>query len=224
MRRRRLTRGVEGHMVLSKVSFQIGNANLREDAMFSNQGEGFQWAALTVLGLVAGLALALPMGVPLFAILGAMVGTPVVLSIVGLGLGTAQWPIIRRHVASSGWWIVVSALGMGAGLAVGVILIEQVGRAVIGGQVNFRMLGVAARAASFGTIGMVGGASLGLAQWLVPRRHAASCKSWISVNALSLAVGLASGALFADVFVAGGGAVAGIWRLRASGGAHARAH
>src|SRR5260370_24732651 len=177
----------------------MGNANLQEDAMAHNEGEGFEWAVLTVLGLVAGLALALPLGVPLFAILGAMVGTPVVLSIVGLGLGTAQWPIIRRHVASSGWWIVVSALGMGVGLA-GVILVEQVGRAVIGGQVNFRMLGVAARAASFGTIGMMGGACLGLAQWLVLRRHAARCKSWISGNAVRLSVGFASGSLLADVF------------------------
>jgi hypothetical protein len=131
-----------------------------------------------------------------------MVGTPVVLSIVGFGVGAAQWPIIRRHVASSGWWIVVSALGMGVGLTVGVILVEQVGRAVLGGQVNFRMLGVAGRAASFGTIGMVGGASLGLAQWLVLRRHAARCKNWIVVNALSLGVGLASGSLLADVLVA----------------------
>jgi hypothetical protein len=178
--------------------------------MAPNQGEGFQWAALTVLGLVAGLALALPLGVPLFAILGAMVGTPVVLSIVGLGLGTAQWPIIRRHVASSGWWIVVSALGMGVGLTAGVVLVEQVGRAVMGGPINFRMLGVAARAASFGTIGMMAGVSLGLAQWLVLRRHAASCKSWISVNALSLAAGLASGSLLADVLVAKSGSVARI--------------
>ena len=83
--------------------------------MAPNQGEGFQWAALTVLGLVAGLALALPLGVPLFAILGAMAGTPVVLSIVGLGLGTAQWPIIRRHVASSGWWDRGERIGDGCG-------------------------------------------------------------------------------------------------------------
>ena len=161
--------------------------------MAHRHGEGFQWVALTVLGLVAGLALALPLGVPIFAILGAMVGTPVVLSIVGFSLGTAQWPIIRRHVASSGWWIVASALGMAVGLTAGVVLVEQIGRAVMGGQVNFRMLGVAGRAASFGTIGLMAGASLGLAQWLVLRRHAASCKSWISVNAMSLAAGLAWG-------------------------------
>jgi len=170
--------------------------------MAHGRGEGFQWVGLTVLGLVAGLALALPLGVPIFAVLGAMVGTPVVLSIVGFGVGTAQWPVIRRHVASSGWWIVVSALGMAVGLTVGVILVEQVGRAVLGGQVNFRMLGVAGRAASFGTIGMMAGAALGLAQWLVLRRHAASCKSWIIVNALSLGVGLASGSLLGDVLVA----------------------
>ena len=60
---------------------------------------------------------------------------------------------------------------MGVGLTAWVILVEQVGRAVLGGQVNFRMLGVAARAASFGTIGMMAGASLGLAQWLVLQRE-----------------------------------------------------
>jgi hypothetical protein len=96
------------------------------------------------------------------------------------------------------------------GLTVGVILVEQVGRAVLGGQVNFRMLGVAGRAASFGTIGMIGGASLGLAQWLVLRRHAASCKSWISVNALSLGVGLASGSLLADVLFPRSGSLASV--------------
>jgi hypothetical protein len=98
-----------------------------------------------------------------------------------------------------------------------VILVEQVGRALTGGQVNFRMLGVAARAASFGTIGMMAGASLGLAQWLVLRRHAASCKSWISVNALSLAVGLASGSLMADVLVARSGSVVSIGLMLAVG-------
>jgi hypothetical protein len=185
--------------------------------MTHGHGEGFQWVALTVVGLVAGLALALPLGVPIFAVLGAMVGTPVVLSIVGFGVGTAQWPIIRRHVASSGWWIVVSALGMGVGLTVGVILVEQVGRAVLGGQVNFRMLGVAGRVASFGTIGMMAGASLGLAQWLVLRRHAARCKNWIIVNALSLGVGLASGSLLADVLVPRSGSLASVGIMLAIG-------
>lgn len=187
--------------------------------MTSSQTERLQWVALTVIGLVAGLALALPLGIPIFAILGAMAGTPVVLSIVGLGVGTAQWPIIRRHMPSSGWWIALSTLGMAVGLTAGVILVEQVGRALTGGPVNFRMLGVAARAVSFGTIGLMGGGFLGLAQWLVLRRHARGCNRWISVNAWSLAAGLASGSLLADQFFARAGSLASIGMLLVIGSA-----
>jgi hypothetical protein len=178
--------------------------------MNHTQRERLQWAALTMVGLIAGLALALPLGVPIFAVLGAMVGTPVVLSIVGLGLGTAQWPIIRRHMSSSGWWILASVLGMAVGLTVGVILVEQIARATIGGQPNFRTLGVAARAASFGTIGVMAGASLGLSQWLVLRRHVPDCRNWIAVNIWSLGAGLASGSLLADVLGARSGSLASV--------------
>ncbi|HEY6388149.1 MAG TPA: hypothetical protein VIX91_20920 [Candidatus Acidoferrum sp.] len=176
--------------------------------MNSSQAERFQWIALTVVGLVAGLALALPLGVPIFAIAGAMVGTPIVLSIVGLSLGTAQWPIIRRHLSSSWWWVVASAVGMALGLTAGVILVEQVGRAIIGGPVNFRMLGVAERAASFATIGVMAGGSLGLAQWLVLRRRAHKCKRWIRVNAWSLGAGLSCSSFLADALVARPGSLA----------------
>ncbi len=189
--------------------------------------ERAQWIGLTILGLVAGVALALPLGVPIFAIAGAMAGTPLVLGIVGLGLGTAQWPIMRRHFTKSWIWIGVSALGMAIGLTMGVTLVEQIGRAVVGGQVNFRMLGVTGRALSFGAIGIVGGASLGIAQWLFLRRHAQACKIWIGVNAWSLGAGLAFGSLLADglmlrtgslassgVLLVTGGLMAGVWTSR----------
>jgi hypothetical protein len=173
----------------------------RRFQMNSNLAERLQWSALTVLGIVAGLALALPLGVPIFAVLGAMAGTPIVLGIVGLSLGTAQWPVIRRHISASAWWVVGSAAGMAVGLTLGVVLVEQIGRAIFGGPINFRMLGVFARAASFGTIGLIGGAGVGLAQWLVLRRQAAKCGRWIHVNALSLGAGLACGSLLADALV-----------------------
>ena len=176
--------------------------------MNANRAERLQWMALTVLGIVAGLAMALPLGVPIFAVLGAMAGTPIVLGIVGLSLGTAQWPIIRRHISSSAWWVVGSAVGMAAGLTLGVILVEQIGRAMAGGPINFRMLGVPARAASFGTIGLIGGAGVGLAQWLVLRRQAARCRRWIPVNALSLGAGLAGGSLLADALLLRTGSLA----------------
>jgi hypothetical protein len=176
--------------------------------MSSRYTERLQWVGLTMLGLVAGLALALPLGVPIFAVVGAMAGTPLVLSIVGLSLGTAQWPIIRRHFSRSWLWIVASALGMALGLTVGVTLVEQIGRALVGGPVNFRMLGVAGRSLSFGVIGVVGGGSLGFAQWLVLRVHARDCKAWIGINAWSLGAGLACGSILADALVLRAGTLA----------------
>jgi hypothetical protein len=176
--------------------------------MNSNLAQRLQWIALTVLGIVAGLALALPLGVPIFAVLGAMAGTPIVLGIVGLGLGSAQWPVIRRHISASAWWVVGSAVGMAVGLTLGVILVEQIGRALFGGPINFRMLGVAARAASFGTIGLIGGAGVGLAQWFVLRRKAAKCGRWVHVNTLSLGAGLACGSLLADALMLRTGSLA----------------
>ncbi|HKW89520.1 MAG TPA: hypothetical protein VJN21_12270 [Candidatus Acidoferrales bacterium] len=178
--------------------------------MNPGQAERFQWIVLTIVGLVAGLALALPIGVPIFAVLGAMAGTPIVLSIVGFSVGTAQWPIIRRHMPGSGWWIAVSALGMAVGLTAGVILVEQIGRAAVGGPINFRMIGVVGRAASFGTIGLIAGASLGFTQWLLLRRHARHSSNWIRTNSWSLGLGLASGSLLADALVARTGSIAGI--------------
>jgi hypothetical protein len=173
-----------------------------------NRAERLQWIGLTVVGLAAGLALALPLGVPIFALLGAMAGTPIVLGIVGLGLGTAQWPIVRRHISSSAWWVVGSTVGMAVGLTVGVVLVEQIGRAIVGGPLNFRTLGIAARAASFGTIGLIGGAAVGVGQWLVLRGKVVKCRRWIHVNGLSLGAGLACGSLLADALMLRTGSLA----------------
>jgi len=211
--------GAEYQRLQVGVQFQqIEAVENKGEEMNSRQIERIQWVALTVLGLAAGLALALFLGVPLFAILGAMVGTPIVLSIVGLSLGTAQWPIIRRHMSQSGWWVAASAIGMALGLTVGVVMVEQIGRAIVGGPINFRMLGFAARAASFGTIGVMAGAALGLAQWLVLRRNAAGCGRWIRINSVSLGGGLACGSLLADALVVRSGSLASVAILLVVGG------
>ena len=79
----------------------------------SNEAERLQWVALTVLGLVAGLALALPLGVPIFAIVGAMAGTPIVLGIVyfmvltpiGVVRRAAGGNPLAHKLFGDGYWI-----------------------------------------------------------------------------------------------------------------------
>jgi len=198
--------------------------------MTRSQAERIQWVALSMIGLVAGLVLSLTAGASIFAVLGAMAGTPIVLGLVGAGLGTAQWPVLRRHIAGARWWPIASAVGMAVGLSAGVVLVEQVGRAVVGGPINFRHLGVWTRAVSFGTIGLFGGGALGLGQWLVLRRQIAHCRRWIVVNAWSLGAGLACGSLSADasggragslmstaILLIVGSLFAGVWTGRALG-------
>ena len=172
--------------------------------------ERMQWAILTSLGLIAGIAIALPLGIPIFAVFGAMAGTPLVLGIVGLVLGGAQWPVVRRHTRLSGCWIVASTIGMGIGLTAGVVTVEQIARAVVGGPINFRMLTLSTRALSFAAIGMIGGSCLGLAQSFVLRRMIVDCKRWILANGLSLGVGLACGSLAADAVTKGVGSFTGV--------------
>jgi hypothetical protein len=40
----------------------------------------------------------------------------------GLGLGVAQWWVLRRFARSAGWWIVVNGVGWMVGLGVGAAL------------------------------------------------------------------------------------------------------
>lgn len=40
--------------------------------------------------------------------------------VTGLVLGTAQWLVLRQVIALSSWWIVATAIGLGAGLALSV--------------------------------------------------------------------------------------------------------
>src|SRR5689334_11046043 len=88
----------------------------------------YQWTALTMVGFVAGLVLSLTAGVPIFAVLGAMAGTPIVVGLVGAGVGLAQWIVLRRQIAGCARWIAANAWSLGAGLAGGSLLADATGR------------------------------------------------------------------------------------------------
>jgi hypothetical protein len=104
------------------------------------------WIVVSVIGGMLGVALGLLLSDALSPLISALLGEagqvrptrPGVLlsralaaavagACVGLVLGGAQWLVLRRHVQSALWWIVVSWLGWMTSLSVGAGMVDLVG-------------------------------------------------------------------------------------------------
>jgi hypothetical protein len=98
--------------------------------------------------------------------------------------------VLRR----AAWWIPATCVGLGIGLAAGVVTVEQIGTLVAGHRPHLLGLGIGLRTLSLTAVGAIAGLCLGLAQGLVLRREAPSVKAWAarSAAALGCAFGLAS--------------------------------
>jgi len=170
---------------------------------FENRSLRLRWTLSSAAGLAVGLAAALALGAPIQAVVGAMLVTPILTGIVGAVLGTSQWVLLRRRLATARWWIPASAAGLGLGLAAGVVLVEQAGRALTGGQINVRMLSVPARAGNMAVVGLVSGLALGAAQWLVLRRQSRIARRWLWGSTLAFPVAFFVSSLLADLVFGG---------------------
>lgn len=172
-------------------------------------GFGLRWVLATTVGWVVGFAVceALKAFVEDLFIDGA---------VIGISVGIMQWLALKGRVNRAGWWIVASIVGFAVGKAIGDAFAQ-----VVPGAVGFVLSGAAI------------GASLGIAQWLVLRRHVAHAGWWVLASVLAWAVGWgmisvvdeAVGGPAGTAYVIGavGAAVAGmitgvalvwLWRLR----------
>jgi hypothetical protein len=168
-----------------------------------NRSLRLRWILSSAAGLAVGLAAALALGAPIETVVGAMLVTPILTGIVGAAFGTSQWVLLRRRLENARWWIPASAVGLGIGLAGGVVLVEQVGRALTGGQVNVRMFSVPVRAGSMAVVGLVSGLALGAAQWWVLRRHPRTARAWFWASTLAFTLSLFTSSLLADLVFGG---------------------
>ena len=104
------------------------------------------------------------------------VSTPVVAllagAIAGATLGLIQWLILRSRLSLPIWWIVATSVGLGVGLAISTIFL---GSETAGNPLLWR--------------GLITGASMGLAQWLLLRPIVPQSIVWIVVVAVGWAIG-----------------------------------
>lgn len=80
---------------------------------------------MTTVGLAGGLVAGLLIGMPLGEIVNAMIVTAAVTCTVGGVLGGMQAVGLRRTLRKPLWWIVATIAGIGLGLALGVVIVEQ---------------------------------------------------------------------------------------------------
>jgi hypothetical protein len=166
------------------------------------------WILLTTVGLAAGVIAALLLGEPIERVVGMILVTPLLTLLVGAVLGAAQWLELRRHVEVRALrWLAGSSVGLGAGLALGVVLVEQVGRLLTGGQVRLLSLDPATRALSFAAVGAVAGLLLGFGQSLALRHK---LRRWPRTCALALGLGFPLSSLLVDSLLGGLGSPRGV--------------
>lgn len=183
--------------------------------MTSRSGSSaIRWSLLTAAGLAAGVLAALVLGEPLEAVVGMILITPALTFLVGAVLGAGQWLDLRRRVATAWRWIPATCVGLGTGLALGVVLVELGGEALTGHPVRVAQLGLAERALSLAVVGLVTGIGAGAAQWLVVlRRHGVPALRWIAVSSAALAIAFPAAGVIVDTLLGGIASPAGVVAL-----------
>src|SRR5262249_42526422 len=110
------------------------------------------------------------------------------------------------------WWILGTVVGLGVGLAMGVVIVEQLGILITGIRPTVARLDPISRAVSFIGLGAVAGCLLGVSQWLVLRSQAPHIRRWVVTNAAGLAVSFCASSVLLDLtrlsIGAGAGAIA----------------
>jgi hypothetical protein len=157
------------------------------------------WMVLTTLGLAGGLIAGLLVGMPLGRIANAMVVTVAVTCCVGAVLGSLQAVGLRDRLSVPLWWVVATIVGVGAGLAVGVVVVEQAGILATGARPNIARIGSGMRALSLFVVGLTTGAFLGGAQLLVVKRQLPVVRHWLAVTTLGLALAFGTSSLIVDL-------------------------
>ena len=120
-----------------------------------------RWTLLTMLGLTAGIAAGFLLDRPIEAVGGMMLVTPILTFLAGAILGTSQWFQLRVLLGKTRLWVLATCIGLGIGLALGVVTIETLGRLITGHRPRLFHLNLLERAISFVVLGTITGLSVG---------------------------------------------------------------
>ncbi len=144
----------------------------RGDALF------LWWLLATVVGFTGGAAIA------------ALILKELEQVVLGAAIAgvTAQWLVLRGQIANAYYWILATTMGAVVGVVLGsgaLLLCVMLGLGVSWQSPGIPIPG----AMSFAIAAAVVGASVGLAQWLVLKRHVVRVGGWITASTMSWLMG-----------------------------------
>jgi hypothetical protein len=144
---------------------------LRQSLTRAEWSLSLRWVLATTAGWVVGFAICEAVVKP---IVDALTHISSDGAVIGISIGIGQGFVLQQRINRKRWWILASIIGFGIGKDVA----DPVAQAV-SGPVGSALGGLAI------------GTSLGVAQWLVLRRHVPEARWWILASAIAWAVGWA---------------------------------
>jgi hypothetical protein len=165
----------------------------------------FGWLLATTSGWLAGWALggtlvrhvAEPLSIAVRGTLFAVLFGALAAALAGLGVGVAQWVVLRRYMPRAWRWVVATVGGWTVGGAAALLILWTLSVAVSNAALRLAItVAPADTAARFADTlgGLVGwavvGAIPGLAQWFIFRRHLPRAYWWIAASSAGIALAL----------------------------------
>ena len=110
------------------------------------------------------------------------VGGAVLVALLGISFGTAQWLFLRQYLSQAGWWIVATVVGFAVGVPVLAWLRPWPG--LLAADPHSTVSEAAGYVGGWALDGAVLGLAVGLAQWLLLRRHLPRAGWWVLATAV----------------------------------------
>lgn len=130
-----------------------------------------RWVVATTVGWVIGFAICEAVIKP---IVNALTHFNSDGAVIGISIGIGQGLVLQRRIGRKSWWILASIIGFGIGRDVSDVVAQSIS---------------GPSGTALGGLGI--GSSLGLAQWLVLRRHVPDARWWILASAIAWTIGWA---------------------------------
>lgn len=138
--------------------------------------QSLQWIVTTALGAAFGfgsVGTVLPLFSPLPNVDGDKLFGILLAPMLGLGIGSIQWLVIRKDISQAGWWPAANVVGYSAA-------------AVLASLTDSLRLDAIAGDAGSITLMLIMGFAVGLPQYLVLKIHFARAGLWVLANGVGM--------------------------------------